>query len=374
MIIGIYKGTFAPFTYGNLQVVELISQFISQKENDDFEIWIQLEKQEKVEEKFKKLYTEEEMKFDSEKHNLLNYLSPNTYNWTRRILTIAFMLNFSELSEKIKIIEEPTESIDLIQKAIDKTNRRVYWISSSKINQYNEQDDPEHRAIKELYSNEKIVDISVDNLSNPDSRSGDSLRRDLETLSLSERSDPTIIERIKGALQYVEIFNFLTCRISVISSVNNQQSTYFIKLLQLTSGSSLKILHLRDYYYPDKYHHKTKILDNQNNFISDCRHPETIDQTQLFNDILLYSSKYKAIVIEGSQALELPGLLDIAVEVHLIKYDVNKAKFDLWKSLKHSQNQEEWMRFSKYWENYVLPRLRKTSQIYDAMSDDKKIF
>lgn len=373
MIIGIYKGTFAPFNYGNLQVIQIISQFIAKKENDDFEIWIQLEKQEKVEEKFNQLYTPEEMKPRPAENSSLNYLSPETFNWTRRLLTVIHMINFYSKTEQIRIIEQPMDSIELIKEAMNKTNRPIYWISSSKINESNDLEDADYQAIKELYSQEKIVGISVENLFQKDLPKTDSIRRDLEYISLKGDTNSTVMGRISRGFHFKEVFDFLTCRISVVASLNNQQGDYFINSLQENTNGTAIVLHLKDYYYPDQYHHMTNILDNQNNLLHDYRHPETVDQTKLFNDILLLSSKYNSIVVEGSQAFEIPALLDLAIAVHLIENNPIKAKYDLWKSRKHTQNQEEWTRFSKYWDNYVLPRLAKTHNIYCSIPQHKKL-
>jgi hypothetical protein len=372
MIIGIYKGTFAPFTYGNLQIIKLISQYI-EKSNDDYEIWIQLESQDKVVDKFNQLYTEDEINNHHKTSNNLNFLSPETFNWTRRLLTVVQMINFYDQSDKIKIIETDMETPVLIEKALKLTNNPIYWISSHKINQNNDLDDDEYQIIKQLYSEKKIVGVSVENLFQNQSSEADSIRRDLEYVNNTLDNIDDKVKRLSSLLYYTEIFDFLMCKFIIISCFNNQERDNSIEYIKKSISNNVHILHLTDYYYPREYLQLTDIKDTNENYIPDYRHPFTIDQSKLLTDLLLLSSKYKSIIIEGVQALQIPSLIDLAVGVLLIVSDPIKSKFAMWKSLKHSSEQSEWIKYSNYWNNYVIPRVLNILDIYDKIPSHKKI-
>jgi len=370
MIIGIYKGTFAPFTYGNLQVIKLISQYI-EKSNDDYEIWIQLESQDKVVDKFNQLYTKDEI--NHKIPNTLNFLSPETFNWTRRLLTVVYMINFYEQSHKIKIIETDMESSSLIEKAMNITNKPIYWISSCKINQNNDLDDEEYQIIKQLYSEQKIVGVSVENLFQNQLPESDLIRRDLNYVINNSENINDKVNRLSELLYYPEIFDFLTCRFIIISSTNNQIRDSSIEFIKNSISDNSHILHLRDYYYPSEYLQLTDIKDNEGNYIPDYRHPFTIDQSKLLTDLMLLSSKYKSIIIEGIQAIQIQPLLDLAVGVNLIVNDPVKSKFAMWKTLKHSSEQSEWIKYSNYWNDYVIPRIIDILNIYNNIPSYKQI-
>jgi hypothetical protein len=373
MIIIIYKGTFAPFHYGNIEILKIISQFISKlNQGSDFQIWIQPEEQERVITKFENLYSQEERKYISGRHN---YLNPETFNFTNRLLSVIIATNFIDSIEninQIRVIDQPIPAEDLVEEALDTTDKQIYWITSKKIDAEGQFDDLDYPFLKKYFKENILCGISIENLFEFGFSNDDTIRKTLNQIFINtgnESEKEKVFNILKTNLGIKEVYTFLTCRIVGLISLTDQKRQQCIKTIKSSdiNPDTFQIIHLKDYYYPKPY--RTLIEDISD---YDYRDPSIIDQTRLIADIITLSTKYINLIIEGSQLLDLKSITDICCNIQFIESDLNQDKFQVWRSRQHQQTQEEWIKFSNYWDQFVVPQYYRSVEKYQQLPSWKK--
>jgi uridine kinase len=87
----------------------------------------------------------------------------------------------------------------------------------------------------------------------------------------------------------------------------------------------------------------------------DMEHPETIDFTRLYNDILLHSQENEIIIAEGfliTYDQRIRSLLDKYIHIHLTKEEFMKRRMNDFKRNNEWYANHVWNSFMKFGNNY----------------------